>query len=122
MTGSAPSRASWRGPATAKGVEFCGRRDRPLDVSTGRRRERGEFQCAGVSVEGGPQDGVAGFVEDECTPKHQVVDAVVVIRRWLRLLPKPFRCTPPRVQESSLDLVIGEEGRAAVLNSTSQVG
>ena len=60
-----------------EGIEFCGRGDRPLHVTTGRRGEGGEFQGARFSVERGSEHGIAGVIEDECPSKRQIVDAVV---------------------------------------------
>ena len=81
VDGGDGSRFAWR---TRVGL---GERERVLSSAvavtvhfrspSGCRGERGEFQCAGVLVERGPQYRVAGVVEDERAPKHQVVDTVV---------------------------------------------
>lgn len=104
-------------------VEFGGGGDDPLRFAVGGRGERREFQCAVVLVESGPQDRIAGVVEDHRTMKHHIVDAKVravdgVRDRYTHL----DVGRPPRHDHTSLHPMVGDERLNTVLSSASQVG
>src|ERR1700709_1328398 len=65
---------TWR---RRKDVELRGRGDGPLGFAVSRGGECGELQCAVALVECGPQNRVAGVVEDDGATKDDVVHAVV---------------------------------------------